>query len=165
MRSCIARSKHCLVTAHAETISLTQTGDIHEPRHAACRTTSPTRSDNFDIRGENLYDQIDRTLISLGHEGWVRRQDGRWKIHRSIQSILLSPAVVTGFLAFMKANSEHTTLSHRVQEVIILSVGAIWQSKYELYAHSALARKADLSEEALQHLRPEECPVIFHLRR
>ncbi len=52
----------------------------------------------------------------------------------------------------MKAGSEHTTLSKRVQEVVILSVGAIWQSQYELYAHSALARQAGLSEQAIAAL-------------
>jgi 4-carboxymuconolactone decarboxylase len=36
--------------------------------------------------------------------------------------------------------------------VVILSVGAVWKSDYELYAHSAAARKAGISENAIRTL-------------
>ena len=35
---------------------------------------------------------------------------------------------------------------------MILAVGAVWKSDYELYAHAAAARKAGLSEEAVRTL-------------
>ena len=40
----------------------------------------------------------------------------------------------------------------RVREVVILAVGAAWQSEYELYAHTAAARTAGLSEKAIRGL-------------
>jgi 4-carboxymuconolactone decarboxylase len=36
--------------------------------------------------------------------------------------------------------------------MIILTVGAVWQSDYERYAHAAVARKAGISEEAIRTL-------------
>jgi 4-carboxymuconolactone decarboxylase len=36
--------------------------------------------------------------------------------------------------------------------VVILSVGAVWKADYELYAHSAIALKAGLSEAAIRSL-------------
>ena len=36
--------------------------------------------------------------------------------------------------------------------MVILAVGAVWQSDYERYAHSVVARKAGLSEEAIRTL-------------
>ncbi len=107
---------------------------------------------------KKLYNQIDQTLIpwaaKAGFEG--KTKDGRFI--GPFNPFLYSPEIATGFLTFMKANSEHTTLSHRVQEVVILSVGAIWQSEYELYAHSALAREAGLSEQAIAALASGGAP-------
>ncbi len=101
---------------------------------------------------KKLYNQIDETLIpwaaKAGFEG--KTEDGR--LIGPFNPLLYSPEIATGFLTFMKANSDHTTLSKRVQEVVILSVGAVWQSQYELYAHSALAQKAGLSERAIAAL-------------
>jgi len=31
-------------------------------------------------------------------------------------------------------------LTKRVREVVILAVGSVWKSKYELYAHGAVAK-------------------------
>ena len=36
--------------------------------------------------------------------------------------------------------------------MVILAVGAVWKSSYELYAHAAAARKAGISEDAIQML-------------
>lgn len=36
--------------------------------------------------------------------------------------------------------------------MVILAVGAVWKSDYELYAHSAAGRKAGLSENAIRTL-------------
>jgi 4-carboxymuconolactone decarboxylase len=35
---------------------------------------------------------------------------------------------------------------------VILAVGVVWKSNYELYAHSAAARKAGISEDAIRTL-------------
>ena len=52
----------------------------------------------------------------------------------------------------MQADSRHTSLSKRVHEVVILTVGAVWKSPYEMYAHSAVARSVEVPESAIQPL-------------
>jgi 4-carboxymuconolactone decarboxylase len=47
---------------------------------------------------------------------------------------------------------KHTSLSERVRQVVILAVGAVWKSDYELYAHTAAAREAGISEDAIRTL-------------
>ena len=49
----------------------------------------------------------------------------------------------------MQADSKHTTLSKRVHDIVILSTGAVWQSAYELYAHSVVARAVGVPEAAI----------------
>jgi len=71
--------------------------------------------------------------------------------------VLYSPDGGTGFLDFEAAEERSSSLDNRVRQVVILSFGAVWQSAYEIYAHSAIARQAGLPEgtiRALQHGQP-----------
>jgi 4-carboxymuconolactone decarboxylase len=52
----------------------------------------------------------------------------------------------------MEAEARSTSLDNRVRQVVILAVGAVWNSPYELYAHSAEARHAGLPDEVIQAL-------------
>jgi 4-carboxymuconolactone decarboxylase len=45
-----------------------------------------------------------------------------------------------------------------VRQVVILAVGAVWRADYELYAHSAAARTAGVSEHAVKALANGEIP-------
>ncbi len=60
---------------------------------------------------------------------------------------LLSPAISKAFFEFVLAEHEGTSLSKRAREVIILTVGAVWQAPYELYAHCAVGRHVGLSDD------------------
>jgi 4-carboxymuconolactone decarboxylase len=59
----------------------------------------------------------------------------------------------------MQADSAHTTLDKQTHEIVILTVGAVWQSPYELYAHSAVARKVGVSEAVIHGLCRGETPA------
>ena len=48
------------------------------------------------------------------------------------------------------AEKENTTLTKRVHEIVILTIGAVWHSDYELYAHSAVGKKVGLPEPVIQ---------------
>jgi 4-carboxymuconolactone decarboxylase len=52
----------------------------------------------------------------------------------------------------MEAEARSTSLDNRVRQVVILTVGAVWNSAYELYAHSAEARHAGLPDEVIEAL-------------
>jgi 4-carboxymuconolactone decarboxylase len=65
---------------------------------------------------------------------------------------LYSPGVSAGFGDFMQAEARSTSLDNRVRQVVILAVGAVWKSAYELYAHSAEARHAGLPDEVIEAL-------------
>jgi 4-carboxymuconolactone decarboxylase len=70
--------------------------------------------------------------------------------------LLYSPEVGTGFLDFEGAEERSSSLDDRVRQVVILSVGSVWRSEYEIYAHSAVARQAGLSEETIRALQNGE---------
>jgi 4-carboxymuconolactone decarboxylase len=55
-------------------------------------------------------------------------------------------------LDLQETEQKQTSLNHRVREVVILAVGAVWKSSYNLYAHGAAARKLGISEDAIRAL-------------
>jgi 4-carboxymuconolactone decarboxylase len=65
---------------------------------------------------------------------------------------LLTPAISSAFMDLAVAEQEHSSLSKRSREVIILTVGAAWQAPYELYAHCAVGRQVGLSDEEVRTL-------------
>ncbi len=72
---------------------------------------------------------------------------------------LLTPGISAAFMDLAVAERKHTSLSKRSREVVILTVGAVWQAPYELYAHGAVGRQVGLSDEEVRALsdggRPE----------
>ena len=54
---------------------------------------------------------------------------------------LLTPALSSAFFEFQIAEQKHTSSSDRCREVVILTVGGVWQAPYELYAHCAAGRQ------------------------
>jgi hypothetical protein len=62
-----------------------------------------------------------------------------------LNPLLFSPALGAAQVDVFHADRASTSLPPRVHEVVILTVGAAWDSDYELYAHSATGKLAGLS--------------------
>ena len=105
-----------------------------------------------------LYKVMDNTLIAWGKQSGfvVKTADG--KFIGPFNPSLYSPGITAGFSTFMDAEPKNTKLDKRTRQVVILTVGAVWNSPYELYAHSAEARKVGLPEGAIQALASGESP-------
>jgi 4-carboxymuconolactone decarboxylase len=58
----------------------------------------------------------------------------------------------------MEAEATSTSLDNRVRQVVILTVGAVWKSAYELYAHSAEGRHVGLPDEVIEALVAGQIP-------
>jgi 4-carboxymuconolactone decarboxylase len=69
-----------------------------------------------------------------------------------LNPLLFSPALGAAQTDVFHADKASTSLSPRVHEVVILTVGASWRSNYELYAHSAVGRQAGLSDDVIDAL-------------
>ncbi|TVS84703.1 carboxymuconolactone decarboxylase family protein [Mycobacterium helveticum] len=65
---------------------------------------------------------------------------------------LLNPGLAAAFLKLQAAEQQCSLLDERTRQVVILTVGAVWDAPYELYAHSAVARHAGLPEPVIAEL-------------
>jgi 4-carboxymuconolactone decarboxylase len=101
---------------------------------------------------KEIYDRINATFgpWAAGIDFQARTGDGR--LIGPFNPILYSPGISSSFLDLHDAEEKYTSLDERVRQVVILSVGAVWKSDYELYAHSAAAQRAGISENAIRTL-------------
>lgn len=99
-----------------------------------------------------LYRRLNRTLVKWADQSGFQSmtQDGR--LIGPFNPVLLSPAITPAFLDLQEAEQAHTSLDDRVRQVVILAVGAVWRSDYELYAHATVAAKAGLPASVIQGL-------------
>jgi 4-carboxymuconolactone decarboxylase len=105
-----------------------------------------------------LYKVMDNTLIAWGKQSGfvVKTNDG--KFIGPFNPSLYSPDITDGFSKFMDAEPKYTKLDKRTRQIVILTVGGVWNSPYEVYAHSAEARKVGVPEGAIQALASGESP-------
>ena len=99
-----------------------------------------------------LFDQMTATVVPWAHSAGFQSTTADGRFIGPFNPSLLNPAISSQFLQLQFTEERQTSLSERVRQVVILTVGAVWQSDYELYAHSAVARGAGLSEAAIATL-------------
>ena len=100
----------------------------------------------------DLYDRISATFGNWSDSIHFQSKTDNGSLIGPFNPILYSPGISSSFLDLHDAEERHTSLDERVRQVVILSVGAAWKSDYELYAHSAAARKAGISASAIRTL-------------
>ena len=102
---------------------------------------------------KELFDQMmDNVVPRADSSGFVARTDAGGQLIGPFNPALLNPAIGSAFLELQFTEETHTSLSQRTRQVVILTVGAVWQAPYELYAHSAVGRRAGLSDDAVRTL-------------
>ena len=107
---------------------------------------------------QQLFDRMTQTVVPWAKRAGFasRTDDGRFI--GPFNPALLSPVIGGQFLAFQAAEEENTSLTPRQRQVVILAVGAVWRSAYELYAHSAAARTAGLPADTVRMLADGQMP-------
>ena len=103
---------------------------------------------------QQLYDSMTKSWDGLGFA--AKDSDGRFigPFNPSLQS----PVIAGSFLRFQAVEQENTTLTPQVRQVVVLAVGAVWQSAYELYAHSAVGRSVGLPDQVVRALAAGQMP-------
>ncbi|MDT5075617.1 MAG: 4-carboxymuconolactone decarboxylase [Mycobacterium sp.] len=107
---------------------------------------------NLSAAQRELFDKMTNTVVPWADDAGFHSTTDDGRFIGPFNPALLNPAMTSAAAALLLGEREHTSLTARQREVVILAVGAVWQSDYELYAHTAAARKAGISEEALRAL-------------
>ena len=99
-----------------------------------------------------VYDRLVSTMVRWADRSGFQSRTENGRLIGPFNPVLFSPGLAPAFLDLQDAEQAHTSLDERVRQVVILSVGAVCRSEYELYAHAAVAQRAGLPEDAVQAL-------------
>ncbi len=115
--------------------------------------------DPVSLTGEHraVYNRLTRTMVKWADKSGFQSTEGD-RLIGPFNPVLLSPGITPAFLDLQDAEQANTSLDDRVRQVVILAVGAVWRSEYELYAHAAVAAKAGLPDGTIQALASGEVP-------
>lgn len=110
--------------------------------------------DPAGLTGEQkaIYDRLTRTMVKWADKSGFQSTTEGDRLIGPFNPVLLSPGITPAFLDLQDAEQANTSLDDRVRQVVILAVGAVWRSDYELYAHAKVARTAGLPENTIRTL-------------
>jgi len=110
--------------------------------------------DPAGLTGEQkaIYDRLTRTMVKWADKSGFQSTTEGDRLIGPFNPVLLSPGITPAFLDLQDAEQANTSLDDRVRQVVILAVGAVWRSDYELYAHAKVARTAGLPENTIKTL-------------
>ena len=108
--------------------------------------------DTLTAAQRELFDRITNSAVPWARRNGFAADTAGGHLIGPFNPSLLSPEIAAEFLKLQAVEEHYTSLDERVRQVVILTVGAVWQAPYELYAHSALARHVRLSESVVAEL-------------
>ena len=112
----------------------------------------------LDPEQRRLYERMEGTTVPWAREsGFVPEgRDGR--LFGPFNALLYSPELGAAQLDYLKTERAVSALDGRMREVVILTVGAVCASRYELYAHRAVAAQLGLASEDIEALATGKVP-------
>lgn len=101
---------------------------------------------------KRLYERMQDSMLPWAQRSGFAAQTPDNRLLGPFNAFLYSPELGAAQLNYLKTEQDATSLDARVREVVILTVGAVFASRYELYAHRAVAAKAGLCTEDIEAL-------------
>ena len=105
-----------------------------------------------------LYDSLVANEIAWTERSGVEAIASDGSLRGPFNALLFSPALGKAQLGVFRADKRSTSLSPRVHEVVVLTVGASCNAGYELYAHGAIAKSVGISGAVVQALADGHSP-------
>ncbi|GAA4494821.1 carboxymuconolactone decarboxylase family protein [Hymenobacter ginsengisoli] len=115
--------------------------------------------DKLNSDQKKLYDQLQDTMVPWAKKSGFQADTFDDRLIGPFNAMLRSPAISKALMGVTAAEGKETSLSEKVRQVVILTVGAAWQAAYELYAHVAVGKKAGFDEATLQALVAGQKPT------
>ncbi|ODQ96383.1 carboxymuconolactone decarboxylase family protein [Mycolicibacterium holsaticum] len=97
-------------------------------------------------------------IIPLRDATGIQMMDAYGRLVGPLNAYLYNTVIGEALMEVANASAT-VSLPARVKEVVVLSVGGLWGSDFELYAHEMVARLVGIPEEAIQSLASGQPPV------
>ena len=100
----------------------------------------------LDPAQKQVYDQMMAEQVPWATKSGFTAATPDGRLLGPFNTLLYGPEVGQAYLDYFAAEKKNTSLPERVHEIVILAVGAAWNSAYELYAHAAVGKSVGLPE-------------------
>ena len=114
--------------------------------------------DALDPAQKKAYDRMMTDQVPWATKAGFEAATPDGRLLGPFNSLLYAPEVGQAYLDYFTAEKKNTSLSERVHEIVILAVGAAWNSAYELYAHEAVGKSVGLPEGVVKALAAGDIP-------
>lgn len=114
--------------------------------------------ESLDPAQKELFDWLMNAAVPWAEDAEFEARTEAGRLIGPFNAAMLTPEISSAFIELAVTEQKNTTLGKRSREVIILTVGAVWQAPYELYAHCAVARHVGLSDDAVRTLADGRLP-------
>ena len=99
-----------------------------------------------------IYERMAEGMLPWAKQSNFQAETTDGRLLGPFNAFLYSPELGAAQLNYLDTERDATALDARVREVVILTVGAVFESKYELYAHRAVAARAGLDASDIEAL-------------
>ncbi len=113
----------------------------------------------LDAEQTRLHQALVATMVPWAKKSGFQADLPDGRLIGPFNGFLYSPRIGQAFVDLLHAEQADTALPAAVREVVILSVGAVWRSAYELYAHRAVAQQQGLDPLVIDALATGRPPV------
>ena len=110
------------------------------------------RPEDLSADQKKLYEFMDTQFVPGLDAAHIESKTDDGRMIGPFNPLLYSPAISSAFLAWQVAEAKYTALDARVRQVVILTVGTVWKTDYELYFHHAVALGTGLSERTITQI-------------
>ena len=123
----------------------------------AAMRLKPLAPDTLDPERRAVHDTIVELMVR--RQPQIVAQDAQGALIGPFPAMLHFPSFGVPALRFLAAIGTEARLPARVREVAILTVGAHFGARYEIYAHEIMAAVAGLSDSQIASLAIGVCPT------
>lgn len=113
---------------------------------------------SFTPAQRELYDQLVDSWVVFTDKLGIRSMTDDGRLIGPFNAFFLHPELTMKLLEFQAGEAANTGLSTTVREVVIIVLGAVYRSDYELYAHKIVARAVGLTDDQFAALSTGEIP-------
>ena len=106
----------------------------------------------LDPEQRELHERMQASTLPWARKSGFEAETPTDRLFGPFNAFLYSPELGAAQLNYLKTEQDVTRLNARVREVVILTVGAVFESKYELYAHRAVAQRNGLAPQDIESL-------------
>lgn len=115
--------------------------------------------DDLTADQKKLYKELTATMVPWAKKSGFQAETADEQLIGPFNAMLRSPLISQALAGVTAAEGAHSSLSEKVRQVVILTVGALWRADYELYAHAAVAEKAGFDEPTIRALVAGQKPA------